>query len=171
MLKVAEGLVCVMHQDLLVNPGKEGMNMSITTNTEEKTFEERLMEAKSNIELSRLGQELAARYLLAHDYEVIERSWSCDYGEADIIAKDEDGMLCFIDVETRKGQDAGLPEEAATEKKKKMFEQIALNYMFNNKLDDMTQVRFDSIAICVMDGVSRALLRHNKAAFHRGLSR
>ena len=144
--------------------------MSITNTSEEKTLEERLMEAKSNIELSRLGQELAARYLLAHDYEIIERSWSCDYGEADIIAKDEDGTLCFIDVETRKGEDAGFSEKATTKKKKKMFEQIALNYVFNNEFDSMTQIRFDSIEICVLDGVNRAVLRHNIAKFHNTFS-
>ncbi len=138
---------------------------------EEKSLQERLMEAKNNIELGRLGEELASRYLLAHNYEIINRNWRCDYGEADIIAKEDDGTVCFIEVKTRRGEAAGLPEEAITKEKRKKYEQIALNYMFKNKLDDMTPIRFDSIAVCVMEGVTRALLRHNKSAFSGGFNR
>ncbi len=132
---------------------------------EEKQLKELLMETKNNIELGRLGEELASRYLIAHDFEIMERNWRCDSGEADIIAKEDDGTVCFIEVKTRRGEQAGLPEEAITKQKRRKYEHIALSYMAKNKLNDMTPIRFDSIAICIMEGISRALLRHSKAAF------
>ena len=136
---------------------------------ENQTLEEKLQNAKDNIELGALGEELAARYLELKGLKILNRNWKCDFGEADIIAKDEGDTVCFIEVKTRRGVEAGLPEEAITQKKRSRYERIALCYMMENRLDDMTPIRFDSVAICVVYGVSRALLRHHKNFFSAGI--
>lgn len=53
-----------------------------------------------NKRLGRLGEDVAARYLASRGYEIIARNWTCQAGEADIIARDDD-ILVFA-----KGEDA-----------------------------------------------------------------
>ena len=43
-----------------------------------------------NKRLGRLGEDVAARYLVSRGYEIIARNWTCQAGEADIIARDDD---------------------------------------------------------------------------------
>lgn len=47
--------------------------------------------------LGRLGEDVAARYLVSRGYEIIARNWTCQAGEADIIARDDD-ILVFAEV-------------------------------------------------------------------------
>lgn len=133
----------------------------------DETLEERLNKAKTSTELGKLGEDLAVRYLTAQGFCILDRNWRCKYGEADVVAEDEDGTICFIEVKTRHGEEAGLPEEAVTREKRKKYEKIALLYMIDKDLDDMVPVRFDAIAICIVNSAPRALLRHHKSAFSR----
>ena len=119
---------------------------------------------ESKIELGRKGEEAAVRYLISQRYKILERNWRCAFGEADIIAKDNDGVICFIEVKTRRSIKSGLPEEAVTKKKRDRYEKIAMCYMMESDIDDNTILRFDAIAICVADS-RRAMLRHHKSWF------
>ena len=116
--------------------------------------------------LSAKGEEAAARFLEHRGYKILERNWKCDAGEADIIARDPEGTLCFIEVKTRQSVEAGLPEEAITRSKQSRYERIALCYMMvTDDWDDNDSVRFDAIAICVT-APHRAMLRHHKGCFN-----
>lgn len=120
-------------------------------------------------ELGRRGEDAAVRYLEARGYEILKRNWFCRFGEADIIARDEDGTLCFIEVKTRQSIEAGLPEESVTREKQSRYERIALCYMMvEDDWDDSDPVRFDAIGICVTQP-HRALLRHHKGCFNAGI--
>lgn len=117
-------------------------------------------------ELGRKGEQAAARYLEAKGYEILQRNWFCKFGEADIIARDIDGTLCFIEVKTRQSIEAGIPEEAITPEKQGRYERIALSYMMvDDNWSDNDRVRFDAIGICVTKPHS-ALLRHHKGCFN-----
>ncbi len=121
---------------------------------------------ESRQELGRKGEEAAVRYLKSRGYTIIKRNWFCRFGEADIIARDPEGTLCFIEVKTRQSLEAGLPEEAITRNKQSRYERIALCYMMvTDDWDDNSSVRFDAIAICVT-APHRALLRHHKGCFN-----
>lgn len=131
-------------------------------------------EAESDVEADELsprelgakGEEAAVRYLEIRGYEIIDRNWVCRFGEADIIAYDPEGVLCFIEVKTRRGVDAGLPEESITRKKQGRYERIALCYLMeHDDWDDNDPVRFDAIGICV-SAPHRALLRHHRGCFN-----
>ena len=115
-------------------------------------------------ELGKRGEDAAVRYLKLNGYEIIERNWKCRFGEVDIIARDEDDVVCFIEVKTRRSIEAGIPEEAVTPDKQRRYEKIALSYMIGAEWDDGVNVRFDTIGICVT-GNRRALLRHHKGCF------
>lgn len=119
------------------------------------------MDAKA---LGRRGEDAAARYLEQQGYEILERNWTCRYGEADVVAKDPGGALCFVEVKTRRSVEAGIPEEAVTPEKQRRYEKIALCYLIENEFGDGAPVRFDAIGICVTDN-HRALLRHHKGCF------
>ena len=118
------------------------------------------------VELGRRGEDAAVRYLVNNGFEILERNWTCPYGEADIIARDTDGTVCFIEVKTRLSVAAGFPEEAITAEKQQRYERIALSYMMNFQWDDGTSVRFDAIGLCVKEGGTRAMLRHHRGCFN-----
>ena len=115
-------------------------------------------------ELGKRGEDAACRYLQINGYEILERNWTCGFGEADIIASDPDGAICFIEVKTRRSIEAGIPEEAITPEKQRRYEKIALSYLVHADWVDGATVRFDAIGICVTSS-HRALLRHHKGCF------
>ncbi len=117
-------------------------------------------------ELGRQGEEAACRYLKLKDYELLERNWKCIFGEADIIALDEDEIV-FVEVKTRVSGRAGLPEDSITASKRRRYEKIATEYL--RQLDSLGDrgVRFDVIAMNVLSD-DRAFLRHHVNAFGYG---
>jgi putative endonuclease len=106
--------------------------------------------------------DAAARYLVKRDFEVIEKSWSCEAGTIDIIAKDENSLV-LCEVISRLDSGEGFPKEEVNDSKRKQLEKIALSYLANYDLDEVT-VRFDVIAVVVV-GENRALIRHHINAF------
>lgn len=120
----------------------------------------------SSRELGMRGEEAACRFLKRRGYAVFERNWTCPAGEADIIARDEDGTLVFIEVKTRSSLEAGLPCEAVTPRKRARYERIA-GYFLAEYDGPECRVRFDVIAILAL-GNARALVRHYVNAFGSG---
>ena len=58
------------------------------------------------------GEDLTGDYLLARGCTLLDRQWRCRYGELDLVARDADGTICFVEVKLRSGGRAGLPREA-----------------------------------------------------------
>lgn len=119
-------------------------------------------QGKKNYELGKRGEEAAARFLDKRGYEILERNWCCFAGEADIIAKDQ-GNIVFVEVKTRKDCNKGFPAEAVNKQKRERYEKIALAYLQDNDLSELT-VRFDVVSIVVVAS-DRALIRHHINAF------
>ena len=115
-----------------------------------------------NIDIGRRGEEAAVRYLEARDYEIIERNWSCRFGEADIIARDGNDLV-FVEVKTRTNIEHGFPEEAVDAAKRAKYEKIAALYSRDYEVIDIP-LRFDVVAILVT-APDRALWRHHVNAF------
>lgn len=118
-----------------------------------------------NLEIGRRGEAAAAALLERRGIEIIERNWRCKAGEADIVALDE-GCLVFVEVKTRVGIEAGMPEEAITAHKRDTYERIAAWYLAEHDFSDMC-VRFDVITVLVISE-DRALIRHVINAFGVG---
>ena len=119
-----------------------------------------------NKKLGERGECAAALFLERRNYEIIERNWFCPGGEADIIARDSDGALVFVEVKTRSDVDKGFPSEAVTAVKRKRYEKIAAYYLSDHPLADVC-VRFDVISIVVI-APERAFIRHHINAFGVG---
>ena len=60
-----------------------------------------------NISLGRQGETMAASYLSAHGYTVLQRNYSCPMGELDIVARQGD-VVAFVEVKTRRSLRYGL---------------------------------------------------------------
>ena len=119
-----------------------------------------------NLALGKRGEDTAARYLRhCRHYEILERNWSCPFGEADIIAKDG-CTLVFVEVKTRRSIHKGFPEEAVTSKKRARYEKIAAWFIRDYDEVDIP-VRFDVVALMVVSD-DRAFLRHYVNAFGVG---
>ena len=69
-----------------------------------------------NQTIGRWGEENAARYLQEHGYEIVDKNARTPYGEIDLVAR-RDGGIVFVEVKTRTSRRFGLPEEAITPRK------------------------------------------------------
>ena len=118
-----------------------------------------------NKEIGRRGEDAAARYLERMGYDILERNFSCPFGEADIIARDGESLV-FVEVKTRTGVWRGFPSEAVDERKRDRYERIAGWYL--GSFGEVNfPVRFDIIAIMVVSE-DRAFIRHYSYAFSVG---
>ena len=91
------------------------------------------------------GEDLACTLLQEKSYQIVERHWRCARGEIDIVAKDGD-CWAFVEVKTRHGSQAGLPEEALTKSKWERISELAQTYMGDHNLVDVDW-RIDLVAI------------------------
>lgn len=105
--------------------------------------------SKERIELGKIGEKLALKYLKRHRYKILEQNYKSRYGEIDIIAKNK-GVLAFIEVKTRKSQEFGSPEESVDIHKQRQMAKVALDYLSKKNIQD-TDCRFDVVAISLMD--------------------
>ena len=87
----------------------------------------------------------------------------CAAGEADIVARDGDGSIVFVEVKTRSNCERGLPSEAVDAEKRKRYERIAACFLADYDVVDVP-VRFDIIGIVAV-AEDRAMIRHHINAF------
>ena len=97
-------------------------------------------------DLGKKGEELAVEFLLKDGYEILDRNWTFQKAEIDIIAQKEN-ILAVIEVKTRSNLDFGLPQEFVKPKKIKLLVKAINEYVIVNDLD--VEVRFDIVAILV----------------------
>jgi putative endonuclease len=95
--------------------------------------------------LGRLGERLAANELERRGYRLLECNFRCQAGEVDLVAR-EGEELVFVEVKTRRGTLAGLPEEAITERKAHKLQQVAWSYLDIHQMLDCAW-RIDVVAI------------------------
>ncbi|MBT3588698.1 MAG: YraN family protein [Flavobacteriaceae bacterium] len=96
-------------------------------------------------ELGKLGEKLAAVYLLKNGYEILAQNYYFDKAEIDIIAKKGEDTLVVVEVKTRNSDFFGDPQEFVTPSKIKLLVKAANEYVISNDLD--MEVRFDIIAV------------------------
>ncbi len=93
--------------------------------------------------LGKKGEKAALKYLKKLKYKILEKNYTCFFGEADIIAKDKDDFV-FIEVKTRESDIFGAPSEAVSEQRQRRYRQIAGYYLRNA---ENSYIRFDVIEI------------------------
>jgi len=95
--------------------------------------------------LGRLGEQLACTSLSRRGYEIVGRNWRCPHGEIDIVARDGQCWV-FVEVKTRRGRGAGLPEDGFTRRKAQRLTELGQIYLYEHDLEQVDW-RIDLVAI------------------------
>jgi len=112
----------------------------------------------------RQGEELAAAFLIQHEYMIIERNWHCRSGELDIIAK-KDGVLVIIEVRSRKSLlQFGHPIESVERRKQLQVRKTAGVFLTMSNQSNC-RIRFDVITVLLAKDGSLLEINHITNAF------
>lgn len=111
-------------------------------------------------ETGKMGESVACQYLIEKGYDIIEKNWTFNHKEIDIIAKNN-GKIIFVEVKTRSNLTFELPKEAVTLKKQKNLVHAADNYLEINNL--LEESRFDIISVLAKD--KPKVIEHIQDAF------
>ena len=95
------------------------------------------------------GEDIAVNYLKRKGYEIIDRNYTTDVGEIDIVAA-FDGYLIFIEVKERYSDKFGYAAEAVNYFKQNKISQVASQYINKYRMFN-TCVRFDVIEVYAAD--------------------
>ncbi len=106
------------------------------------------------------GEQLAAEYLLAKGYRILEQNWRRGHLEVDLIATIGD-LLIFVEVKTRKSNAFGEPEDFVGYQKQRNLIRAAGIYL--KCTGDTKEVRFDIISV-IKDEVGNQI-KHLEGAF------
>ena len=93
--------------------------------------------------LGKRGEAFAARYLRERGVEIIAANVSYRVGEIDLIAREPNGTIVFVEVKTRANSSYGVAE-AVTPQKLARLRKAAAQWLDGRPL---SEVRFDVIAL------------------------
>ena len=96
-----------------------------------------------------IGEDIAVNYLRGKGFEIIERNYSTNVGEIDIIGAC-DGYLVFVEVKTRLNDKYGYAADAVNFHKRSKINQVASQYIKRSRLFDKA-VRFDVVEVYTED--------------------
>ncbi len=114
--------------------------------------------------LGRYGEELAAQHLVRAGMTVLVRNWRCRQGELDLVARDRDGTVVFVEVKTRAGTGFGQPAEAVGRVKARRLRVLACCWLLENRQAGGPELRFDVISVVRRPG-EEPTLTHLRGAF------
>ncbi len=97
------------------------------------------------------GEKAAAALLRKEGFRIIEYNFKTPLGEIDMIAE-EDDVLCFVEVKTRRSATFGGPAEAVTPRKQHQIAKVAAVYMSRNCPGGRT-CRFDVVTVMEKDNL------------------
>ena len=82
----------------------------------------------AHLRLGRRGERLACRLLRELGYEILMRNYRCRAGEIDLVAR-RAGILCFVEVKTRRRIVRSRPGEAVGRAKQQRLIRSARRYL------------------------------------------
>ena len=93
------------------------------------------------------GERWAAAYLQAQGYRVVARNVRTPYGEIDLIAQDDRGLV-FVEVKARRGRGPFRPEDRVDARKRRRLWAAAQHWLAEHYTDaDEPPWRLDVIAL------------------------
>lgn len=112
-------------------------------------------------DLGKEGEKRAVEFLEKNGYTILEKNWTFQKAEIDIIAQ-KDEVVAVVEVKTRSSTDFGLPQDFVKPKKIQLILKAVNEYVIKNDLD--VQIRFDIIAIH-KDFTKEFIIEHIEDAF------
>ena len=110
------------------------------------------------------GENQAEKYLKKQGYKILERNWSCRFGEIDLIAADRE-YLVFAEVKLRKSDAFARAAEFVDFRKQNRLRMAAELWLSQHETE--LQPRFDVIEIYAPDGeaTKKPVINHLEDAF------
>lgn len=96
--------------------------------------------------LGKQGEMLAADYLSAKGYEILEKNWRFRKAEVDLICK-YNNTIVFVEVKTKSYTFFGQPEDSITERKEELLVFAAFEYI--QQIEHLGDIRFDVVSIVI----------------------
>ena len=115
-------------------------------------------------ELGRYGEDLAERHLVAAGMTVLARNWRCPTGELDLVARERDGTVVFVEVKARSGTGFGEPSEAVGPVKARKVRTVACRWLLEHRPPGTAEIRFDVVSVVRRRGHAPELV-HLRGAF------
>jgi putative endonuclease len=113
--------------------------------------------------VGRRAEDLAASLLDSRGYRIIERNWRRPEGELDLVA-DARGVLVFVEVRSRTGEDRGHPLETVNARKRARVVRAARLYL-EAAQPTATTFRFDVVGITFSSDGKQPVVTHVEDAF------
>jgi putative endonuclease len=101
-------------------------------------------EHKHNQQFGRLGEDIAAEYIVKKGYKILTRNYRCGRVELDLICE-LNKEIVFIEVKIRTNDVMAYPEQAVGKSKQRNIRLAAENFMEENQIT--ASARFDIIAV------------------------
>ncbi|MDO8466790.1 MAG: YraN family protein [bacterium] len=100
-----------------------------------------------------IGEDLACGFLIQKGYKILKRNYWKPWGELDIIAKDCEGVLVFVEVKSVRRLPANSdlqPEDNLTSAKLIKLRRVAALFAGSNEamIDPARGFRIDLVAVC-----------------------
>ena len=107
------------------------------------------------------GEDQAAAYLVKNGYEILERNFTFERAELDIVAR-KTKLLIIVEVKTRTTNQYGSYEELVTPRQQRQIINATEGYINENDID--LETRFDVISIIIDQKPFE--IEHIKEAFY-----
>ncbi|MEE3468395.1 MAG: YraN family protein [Eubacterium sp.] len=106
------------------------------------------MERKSTRTVGAEKEDLACKHLEENGYTILDRNFHGGrFSELDIVARDADGYLCFVEVKYRHDDTHGGYVGSIDSRKIRNISKCASYYLANKHLSLDTPIRFDVVFI------------------------
>ncbi len=109
------------------------------------------------------AEDLASALLEARGYRIIERNWRRPEGELDLVADDR-GILVFVEVRSRTGEERGHPLETVNARKRARVVRAARLYL-EAAQPTATAFRFDVVGVTFASDGGQPAITHVEDAF------
>ena len=100
-----------------------------------------------HISLGKLGEDFAVQHLKEKNYGIIERNYTCRFGELDIVARDKN-VTVFAEVKSQYSYVSVKPERKIDFRKRKKLCSLA-RYYKKSKLNKNASCRIDVIIVYI----------------------
>ena len=96
-------------------------------------------------EIGKLGERIAAEFLLQKGFELLDKNYHTRYGELDLVAGISESTV-FVEVKTRTSDSFGDPESSITDAKLERIQNAALLWL-QDHVEASDDWRIDVVAV------------------------
>ncbi len=118
--------------------------------------------SKNTRQIGNEGEDIAASYLEAKGWIIIDRNYYFEKAEVDIVATDRNYII-FVEVKSRSDVYFGRPEEYVTPEKEANIKKAAEAWVYERKMETAV-VRFDVVSV-VLNNNKAPDIEHFEDAF------